>query len=104
MLALSRNEAVGMGDRARPGHSGPRPRGPLEAQETIHRLGLAGRVRVRRGARRTAAGAAAIPIHFHCLVPGEDRLPACSRSLGGQPIAAKPRRSFSASAASTPSC
>jgi hypothetical protein len=28
-----------------------------------------GRVRVRRGARRTAAGAAAIPIHFHCTVP-----------------------------------
>jgi hypothetical protein len=28
-----------------------------------------GRVRVRRGARRTAAGAAAIPIHFHRIVP-----------------------------------
>jgi hypothetical protein len=27
------------------------------------------RLRVRRGARRTAAGAAAIPIHFHVIVP-----------------------------------
>jgi hypothetical protein len=33
---------------------------------------VSGRFSVRRGARRTEAGAAAIPIHFHCLVPAED--------------------------------
>ncbi len=31
--------------------------------------GGSGRVRIRCGARRTAAEAAAIPIHFHCIVP-----------------------------------
>jgi hypothetical protein len=37
-VPLIRNDAVGIGERARPGRSGPRPRGPWEAQETIHRL------------------------------------------------------------------
>jgi hypothetical protein len=37
-VPLIRNAAVGIGERARPGRSGPRPRGPWEAQATIHRL------------------------------------------------------------------
>jgi hypothetical protein len=37
-VPLIRNDAVGIGERARPGRIGPRPRGPSEAQAPIHRL------------------------------------------------------------------
>jgi hypothetical protein len=160
-LRLSRNEAVGMGDRARPGRSGPRPRGPWEAQATVHRRvgadasesgagragqqpgrlrspirfhclapakperssgvggarppraqwtapsrsmggasngsppGGCGRARVRRGACRPAAGAAAIPIRFHCLAPAK---PERSSGVGG---ARPPRAQWTAPSRST---
>src|SRR5439155_4076361 len=70
-LTLSRNDAVEDGERARLGRSGLRPRGPHGTRKSGHCWVRSFVPVFGARARRTAAEAAALPIHFDCIVPTE---------------------------------
>ena len=57
------NDAVSLGERARLGRSEPRPRGSHKRSNLFHHLVTSHATNVRRGAHRTAAAAAALPIY-----------------------------------------
>src|SRR5881394_1068832 len=65
-----------LGERARLGRSGLRPRGPHGTRKCGHCLERAFTPVFRARARRTAAEAAALPTHFDCIVPAKVVVPA----------------------------
>src|SRR5580765_5638634 len=71
------------GERARLGRGGPRPRGPLGTRKPVHCLGRSFAPAFGARAHRTAAEAAALPIHFNCFVTAKvKRLPTCRVAVG----------------------
>src|SRR5688572_28042235 len=56
-----------VGERARLGRRGPRPRGPLGARKPVHCLVHSFAPVFGARARRTAAEAAAVPSHSNCI-------------------------------------
>jgi hypothetical protein len=62
LAALNPNSEVDFGERARLGRSEPRPRGSLGGAKCSQRLGWSDASEFGARARRTAAGAAALPI------------------------------------------